>query len=111
MIVWANDAFENVSTTLNKAFLGANNKKNLRQLTKAEVCNLETLKIQVLTNLVPMSTPDEDSILKALSLKAKIPKTLKEKLVSEKISASEMPINTYKKKIIGVFVEHYFDNS
>ena len=111
MIVWANDAFENISSTLNKAFLGANNKKNLRQLTKAEVCNLETLKIQVLSNLDPMSTPDENSILKALSLKAKIPTTLKEKLLSEKISASEMPINTYKKKIIGAFVEHYFDNS
>ena len=41
----------------------------------------------------------------------KIGTKLKEKLVSEKISASEMPINTYKKKIIGVFVEHYFDKS
>ena len=111
LIVWSNDAFENISTTLNKAFLGANNKKNLRQLTKAEVCNLEDLKIQVLSNLELMSTTDEDSILKALSSKAKIPKTLRIKLISEKISASEMPINTYKKKIIGAFVEHYFDNS
>ena len=110
LIVWSNDAFEDISTTLNKAFLGANNKKNLRQLTKAEVCSLEDLKIQVLSNLELMSTTDEDSILKALSSKTKIPKTLREKLTSEKISASEMPINTYKKKIIGAFVEHYFDN-
>ena len=74
------------------------------------MCSLEDLKIQVLSNLELMSTTDEDSILKALSSKTKIPKTLREKLTSEKISASEMPINTYKKKIIGAFVEHYFDN-
>ena len=109
LIVWANDAFEEVSSTLNIAFLGANNKKNLRQLTKSEVCDLENLKVQALTNLNPMGVIDEPSILKALSSTKNIPKSLRDKLSSENISASEMPINTYKKKIIGAFVEHYFD--
>tara|TARA_R100000008_G_C3587645_1_gene173790 strand:- start:1610 stop:3637 length:2028 start_codon:yes stop_codon:yes gene_type:complete len=111
LIVWANDSFESVSDTLNKAFLGANNKKNLRQLTKSEVCNLESLKIQVLSNLDPMSITDEKSILKALSSTKRTPKAFSDRLASENISASEMPINAYKKKIIGVFVEYYFDNS
>ena len=109
LIVWSNDAFEQVSATLNKAFLGHSNKKNLRQLTKAEVCNLEDLKIQVLSNLEPMCEISDDTIFKAVSCKDRTPNSLTKKLKEQKVSASELPINSYKKKLIGVFVEHFFD--
>jgi hypothetical protein len=111
LIVWTNDAFEDVSSTLNKAFLGANNKKNLRQLTKSEVCTLEALKIHALTNLDPMTPTDETSILKALSSDERSPKSFNDKLSDDNVSASEMPINSYKKKVIGAFVEHFFEIS
>tara|TARA_Y100001973_G_C5199708_1_gene336727 strand:- start:1018 stop:3048 length:2031 start_codon:yes stop_codon:yes gene_type:complete len=107
LIIWSTDAFENVSNTLNKAFLGYNNKKNLRQLTKAEIYNLENLKLQVLTNLKVMDMVDDKAILDAVSSQKRIPKTFENKLKNEKISASEMPINTYKKNIVGAFVEFY----
>tara|TARA_R110002096_G_scaffold190143_4_gene371105 strand:+ start:3297 stop:5321 length:2025 start_codon:yes stop_codon:yes gene_type:complete len=111
LIVWTNDTFEDISSTLNKAFLGVNKKKNLRQLTKAEVCTLETLKIHVLTNLDPMTPTDESSIMKALSSEERTPKAFSDKLSDENISASEMPINSYKKKVIGAFVEYFFEIS
>tara|TARA_Y100001937_G_C7120794_1_gene332485 strand:- start:169 stop:2196 length:2028 start_codon:yes stop_codon:yes gene_type:complete len=109
LIVWSNDAFEQVSATLNKAFLGYSNKKNLRQLTKAEVCNLEDLKIQVLSNLEPMCEISDGTIFKAVSCQDRTPNSLTKKLKEQKVSASELPINSYKKKLIGVFVEHFFD--
>ena len=37
------------------------------------------------------------------------PNSLIKKLKEQKVSASELPINSYKKKLIGVFVEHFFD--
>ena len=109
LIVWSTDAFENVSNTLNKAFLGYNNKKNLRQLTKAEICNLENLKLQVFSNLEVMGKFDDTSIFEAVSSKSPVSSDFKNKLHSKKISASEMPINTYKKCVVSAFVESYFE--
>ena len=111
MVVWSNDTFENISSTLNKAFLGINDKSNLRQLTKSQVCDLERLKLDVLTNIDPMSDVDEESIFKTLSSKKRMPSDFGKLLLSEKVSTSKMPINTYKKRVIGIFIEYYYNKN
>ena len=107
VIVWATDSFENISSVVNNAYLQSNVKSNLRQLTKSEICNLEELKLHVFTSVEPMQDIDETAIFKALSANTSMPKSFRDKLVENKISASEMPINTYKKHIISTFVEFF----
>ena len=109
LIVWTSDAFDFVSDTINKAYLGANNKSNLRQLTKAEVNDLEKLKVQVMANLNVMSKIDEALVFKSVSSNTKTPLQIEKTLSKEGISTSKMPINTYKKNIVGVFVQHFSD--
>ena len=109
MLVWSTEAFEKISSTLNTAFLGINNKRNLRQLTKAQICELEGLKLDVLTNIEPMSVVDDNVVFKTLSSKKRMPSDLKRLFASEKVSASEMAINAYKKKVIGVFMQYHYD--
>ena len=107
VILWATDSFENISTVVNNAYLKSTGKSNLRQLTKSEVCNLEQVKLHALSSLEPMKETDDNAIFKALSSTTKMSKDFQEMLVNNKISASEMPINTYKKHVIGTFVEYF----
>jgi hypothetical protein len=38
-----------------------------------------------------------------------MPSSFAKQLLSEKVSADEMPINTYKKRVIGIFVEYFYN--
>lgn len=107
LIVWAGDTFDFVSDTVNKAYLASNNKKNLRQLTKSEICDLEALKVQAMSGLEVMKDADFNSVLKAVAGSKITPLKLQKLLDRDGVSASELPINTYKKKIIGLFVEFF----
>ena len=63
LIVWANQSFDLISEVTNKAFLSVCNKKNMRQLTKAEVGSLEALKVDILTNLSVMYNKADENYL------------------------------------------------
>lgn len=105
LVSWSSEAFEIVSETLNKAYLAIHNKQNLRQLTKAQICDLENLKIQALSNLEIMQHVDEQTVASVINNSKTTPDEFKIKLHTNKISAEELPINVYKKRLIGVFVE------
>lgn len=105
LVVWAEDSWDNISNTLNNAFLGFKNKKNLRQLTKAEVNDLERLKIDVLTNIDMLSIVNEDSIQKVLSSNKKTPQEFINLLNSKGISLDNMNIDKYRRNIIGLYIE------
>ncbi len=107
LVVWASDTFDFVSDTINKAYLGSVNKKNLRQLTKSEVCDLEKLKVQVTANLEVMKDVDANAVLKAVSDSKTTPLELQKRIEKDSVSASELPINTYKKKMVGLFAEYF----
>jgi hypothetical protein len=102
LVVWAEDSWDNISNTLNNAFLGFKNKKNLRQLTKAEVNDLERLKIDVLTNIDMLSIVNEDSIQKVLSSNKKTPQEFINLLNSKGISLDNMNIDKYRRNIVQV---------
>ena len=51
LIDWSQDSYNKISECVTMAFLKANNKKNLRQVTKAELFDVESIKFDVLTNL------------------------------------------------------------
>ena len=66
-ILWANKSFDSISNIINSAYLSMNGKSNLRQITKAEVHDLEKMKLDVLYNLEIMSSVDESSVMKILA--------------------------------------------
>jgi len=62
VMVWASEAQKTISNILNPAMLNHYDKKNLRELTKAELVDLEEIKFKVLCNLEPYTAIAEDKI-------------------------------------------------
>jgi hypothetical protein len=105
LIVWAENSWDNISSILNTSFLSMKNKKNLRQLTKAEVSQLEQLKIDVLTNVQVLSKVNAESIYEILKSKTPTPQEFRAILQSKNINIDSMTIDDYRKNIIGLYVE------
>lgn len=105
LVVWSETSWEKLSDILTNAYLKSNNKKNLRQLTKAEVNNLEQLKIDVLTNLPLFSEVDEHSIAQLLSSNVQTPMEFTKLLKNNNIVLEDMTIDTYRRSILGLYIE------
>ncbi|NDB60276.1 hypothetical protein EB001_17755, partial [bacterium] len=85
LVVWAEGAWDDISDILNDAFLNHTSKKNLRQLTKAEINDLEQLKLDVFTNIQPMSDVSIEAVYKLLSSKAQTPASFQSLLINNNI--------------------------
>ena len=66
IMVWSNEAQKTISNIVNPAMLNHYNKKNLRELTKAELIELEDVKFKVLCNLKPFEVINEEKIASIL---------------------------------------------
>ena len=62
VMVWSNEAQKIISNIVNPAMLNYYNKNNLRELTKAELVDLEDVKFKVLCNLQPYEEINEEKI-------------------------------------------------
>jgi hypothetical protein len=105
LVVWSETSWEQLSDILTNAYLKSNNKKNLRQLTKAEVNNLEQLKVDVLTNLPLLEEVNEQAIARLLSANSKTPLEFAKLLKNNNIVLEEMPIDTYRRSVLGLYIE------
>lgn len=105
LMVWAEAAWENISDIVNNAYLNCKNKKNLRQLTKSEVQDLESIKLDILTNLPILSEASAESITNILSSNKKTPPEFKDLLDSKGVNLESMTIDSYRRNIVGLFVE------
>ena len=105
LVVWTEETWESISNILNNAYLHQKNKKNLRQLTKSEASELESLKLDVLTNIDLFSNVDAKSIKNILIANKGMPKEFKNKLIASGITFDSMSIDKYRKNAIGLFIE------
>ena len=107
-IIWANEAFDSIGSQdgITKGYLSMKDKKNMRQLTKAEAIELERLKLCVFTNIEPMSDVTNDSIGKALASKKSIPKKFDDMLQKQKISPKYLSMDSYKNRLIATYVQY-----
>ena len=105
LIVWTQDSFDKISEITTAAFLGIKGKANMRKLTKAEVSDLERIKLDVLTNTELMSEVNADSVKSTLASNKKTPVVMAKTLKELKITTANMSIDEYKKRSIGVFIE------
>ena len=105
-IVWAEDSWNKVSSVVNDAFLNIKGKKNLRQLTKADVSDLEKVTLDVFTNIPTMSDVDASLVHQILSSNQKSPKDFNQTLAENSVSTENMSIDNYRRNIVGLFVEY-----
>jgi len=105
LIVWTQDSFDKISEVTTAAYLGMKGKANMRKLTKAEVSDLEKLKLDILTNVELMSDVTAESIKSTLASNKKTPAVMVKTLKDLNIATSNMSIDEYKKRSIGTFIE------
>ena len=74
-MVWSSEAQKSISAIVNPAMLSHYNKKNLRELTKAELNDLEEIKFKVLCNLNPYDVINEDNIANILENNPQVSKS------------------------------------
>lgn len=105
-VYWAEESWKEISDVLTHAYLSSKSKKNLRQLTKSEVQELEKLKIDVLTNTNIMSDVNAESIRDILSSNKKTPQSFSQILNDENINIESMNIDKYRMKVISMYIEN-----
>ena len=104
-LVWLEDSWDNISSIVNAAYLGSKNKKNLRQLTKSDVSDLENLKLSVLTNTKVLSNVTNESVLKTITEGNPTPKDFKAILSSKGIDTYNLSIDEYRRRTLSCFLE------
>ena len=105
LLYWSDRSFSYISDVLTSSFLGSRGKKNLRQLTKGEFKDLESLKVDILTNLSPLQEVDKDTIVKMLKSQCRVPKTISSILTSRDINLDSLSVDDFRMKVIGVYIE------
>lgn len=104
-VYWAEESWKEISDVLTNAYLNSRSKKNLRQLTKSEVQELEKLKVDVLTNTEIMSTVNPERIRDILSSNKKTPIAFASLLENESISPESMNIDKYRMRVISLYIQ------
>lgn len=105
LFVWAEKSWDNISSTINHSYLKSQNKKNSRQLNKAEIRDLENIKLEIFSNLDPFCKVTSDYMLDMIKAKNGINKNFAEKCLAFNVSIDNMNIDDYRKHIIGIYVE------
>ena len=95
-----------MSEVVNDAFLNIKNKKNLRQLTKSDISDLEKLKLDVFANLELLAPVTTDIIHAALSGGLQAPAAFKKMLDDQGVNTQSMNIEPYRKHAIGLYLEY-----
>lgn len=106
LLDWANDQYDTISDFVTKAYLETKGKKNLRTLTKADVAELEAIKLDVLCNVEPMAQSGPQEIFDCLNQQKKTPSKVEASLKSKNISPNSMTLVDYKRRAISTFVEY-----
>ena len=105
LIVWTQDSFSIISDTVTEAFLKMSNKKNLRQITKSELFDLERIKLDILTSVEPMEEMTQEVILSSLNGGGLSPAGFTDLLSEKDIDVTSMAIDCYRQKAISTYVE------
>lgn len=105
MFIWADRAWSKIADTVSTAYLASLNKKNLRQLTKANIQDLETIKLDIFTNLEPLCYFSGNTIISMLKSKNKTPATFAKELKSRDININSMTLEDYRNGVIGLYIE------
>lgn len=107
LFLWSEKAWDSISNILTNAYIKCNNKKNLRQLTKSQVKELEQLKLDVFTNLDPYQDLKEVDIFNCLKSGSKASASFMHHMNTSNINIDNMSIDDYRTYVVGLFVEEH----
>jgi len=110
LVVWSDQAWNTVSKVISEAYLKTHGIKNLRQLTKSDTSTIERLKLDVFTNLELNEEVKPSTIIGLLKSNVSAPKSFKNLLKKNNVSLDEMPIDLYRKNVVGFFVSENAHN-
>lgn len=105
LFLTASEAFETVSQVVGSAYLSHVDVNNFRSLTKAQISELEELKLRTFTNLDFSETVTEKQVKASVLSNRKSPKAFVELLEANNISLDFMSVNDYKKAVVANWVE------
>ena len=106
-LVWTENSYDKISSIANRGYLAIKDKSTMRELTRLEAAELESLKLDVLSNIEPMSDFSEKDVTSVIGSAKKMPKTLFEKLKKEKINIVDMNMVAYKRHAVSSYIEHF----
>lgn len=106
LITWSQNSYDKISDLVTTAFLKMNNKKNLRQMTKSEMFDIERIKFDILTNTQLMSDVNDETIYASLSEGNLAPKAFKTMLSKKNIVIEEMSIDNFRQQAISCYIEY-----
>lgn len=106
IIEWTNNTWDRISENINTGFLSVNNKTNLRQLSKAQIKELETIKVDVLTNIEPLESFDDKAVYDIVIGGYKPPREFTEMLENSSVSIDSMHVESYRKAVLASYVEY-----
>lgn len=107
LLLWSDRAWCKVSDILTNAYLQCNNKKNMRQLTKAQIRELEQLKLDVFTNLSVNQEIDDQCIFNHLQNGSRADSGFMGQLKNNNVTIDTCSIDDYRKYVVGLSVERY----
>ena len=105
VVVHAEKAWSHISDTLTNSYIKSLEKKNLRQLTKAEFRSLEQLKIDVFSNISLEDDISDNLIHTILVDNSKASKEFMNKMDLYGVKLDDMSIEDYRKHIVGIYIE------
>ncbi len=109
LVIWADEAWDKVSGIIKAGYLQTSGVTNLRQLTKQDTKNMEKLKLDAFTNLDVLADVDEAAVASILKSGSVAPKQFMQALSDRNINLEEMPIDTYRKHVVGVFIAEHIE--
>jgi hypothetical protein len=106
LITWTNKTWDKVSEILTAALLESEKKNNLRQISKAQIRELEHVKIDVLTNLNPLEEFTENDIYEIISAGYIPPFEFRELLENSNVSFESMPMDQFRNAVVSNYIEY-----
>jgi hypothetical protein len=110
LLVWSENTMNTIATLVVEPYLHSLNKSNLRQLTKNEVKQLENIKLDIFTNLNPLSSVSNEDIVYILKSNGKTPNNFRTMLKTSGISLDKLSLEDYKNSVLGKYIEYIVQN-
>lgn len=106
LLVWSENTMSAISSLIVEPYLNSLNKSNLRQLTKSECKQLENIKLDIFTNINPLSSVSNEDIVSLLKANSKTPQDFKKILKTSGISLDKLSLEEYKNSVLGKYIEY-----
>jgi hypothetical protein len=104
-IIWTEKTWSFISSTITEAYLETHGKKNLRQLTKSQIQELENLKLDVLSNIDLFEEINSTHIISLLQNNKKCTSNYMQLLKECFSNDQKITIEDYRRKVIGLYIE------